>query len=107
MFAGVRRYRAVAFAAALIALVRSAPAFAERPRLDFPESLTAVIDFRIVLTDGERSWTEGGLGRSRLGGGGDDVRVRAVPAEAELVWHGPVAWNVEGTLAAAYQDDQD
>jgi hypothetical protein len=30
-----------------------------------------------------------------------------VPAAAELVWHGPIAWNVAGTVAAAWQDGQD
>jgi len=108
MFSGVcRRRLAAAFAAASLALACSGPARAERARLDFPDNLTAVIDFRIVLTDGERSWTDGGFGRSRFGGGGDDVRVHAVPAEAELVWHGPIAWNVEGNVAVAYQDEQD
>ena len=98
---------AAAFAAALAACAWSAPALADPPRLDLPENLTAVIDFRVVLTDGERSWTDGGFGRSRFGGGGDEIRAHAVPAEAELVWHGPIAWNVEGTAAIAYQDDQD
>jgi hypothetical protein len=108
MFSGAcRRRLAAAFAAATAACIWSAPARADPPRLEIPENLTAVIDFRIVLTDGERSWTDGGFGRSRFGGGGDDVRVHAVPAEAELVWHGPIAWNVEGTLAVAYQDEQD
>ncbi|HEV2816163.1 MAG TPA: hypothetical protein VGW40_02930 [Allosphingosinicella sp.] len=108
MFSGVcRRRPAAALAAATMALVWSGPARAERPHLDFPENLTAVIDFRVVLTDGERSWTDGGFGRSRFGGGGDEIRVHAVPAEAELVWHGPIAWNVEGNVAVAYQDDQD
>jgi hypothetical protein len=108
MFAGRCRTRlAAAFVAALTALAWTAPACADPPHLDIPANLIAVIDFRIVLTDGERSWTDGGFGRSRFGGGGDGVGVRAVPAEAELVWHGPIAWNVEGTLAAAYQDEQD
>jgi hypothetical protein len=102
-----RRGVAAALAAALAALIPGTPALADPPRLDLPASLTAVIDFRIVLTDGERSFTDGGFGRSRFGGGGRDLAVHAVPAEAELVWHGPLAWNVEGTLAIAAQDEQD
>jgi len=98
---------AAAVVAALAALAWSAPAFADPPRLDLPANLTAIIDFRIVLTDGERSWTDGGFGRSRFGGGGEDVDIHAVPANAELVWHGPIAWNLEGTLAIAAQDEQD
>jgi hypothetical protein len=108
MFTGRRRCRlAAAFAAALAALILASPAAADPPRLDLPANLTAVIDFRIVLTDGERSWTDGGFGRSRFGGGGEDLDVAAVPATAELVWHGPLAWNFEGTLALAAQDGQD
>jgi hypothetical protein len=97
---------AAAFVAAVMALAWSAPAFADPPHLDMPANLGAVIDFRVVLTDGERSFSDGGFGKSRFGGGGD-ADVQAVPAAAELVWHGPIAWNVAGTVAVAYQDGQD
>jgi hypothetical protein len=108
MFTARRRRRlAAGFAAALAALAWSTSALADPPRLELPADLTAVIDFRIVLTDGERSWTDGGFGRSRFGGGGANADVYAVPAEAELVWHGPIAWNLQGTLAVAAQDEQD
>jgi hypothetical protein len=101
------RRAAAAFAAAWAALAWSVPALADPPHLDLPTNLSAVIDFRVVLTDGERSFTDGGFGKSRFGGGGDDVDVHAVPAAAELVWHGPIAWNVAGTVAVAWQDEQD
>ncbi|MEA3013838.1 MAG: hypothetical protein QOD42_2383 [Sphingomonadales bacterium] len=108
MFSARRRRRlAAAFTAALAAFAWSMSARADPPRLDLPADLTAVIDFRIVLTDGERSWTDGGFGRSRFGGGGANADIDAVPAEAELVWHGPIAWNLQGTLAVAAQDEQD
>jgi hypothetical protein len=107
MFTGRRRRRlAAAFAAALAACAWSGPALADPPRLDLPADLTAVIEFRIVLTDGERSWTDGGFGRARFGAGGADPDLDAA-ANAELVWHGPIAWNVQGTLAVAVQDEQD
>lgn len=102
-----RRFIAAAFAAALTALAWSAPAAADPPHLDMPANLTAVIDFRMVLTDGERSFTDGGFGKSRFGGGGEDVDVHAVPATGELVWRGPIVWNLDGTLALAAQDGQD
>ena len=101
------RWLAAAFAAALALLAPSAPANAQPPHLDLPANLGAVIDFRVVLTDGERSFSDGGFGKSRFGGGGDTAELHAVPATAELVWHGPVAWGVSGTVAAAYQDGQD
>ena len=103
---GPRRV-AAAFAAAWLALAWSAPALADPPHLDMPANLSAVIDFRMVLTDGERSFTDGGFGKSRFGGGGDSLDVHAVPATAELVWHGPIAWGVTGTVSAAYQDAHD
>jgi len=98
---------AAAFGAALVAFAWSAPAFAAPPHLDLPANLSAVIDFRIVLTDGERSFTDGGFGKSRFANGGSGLDAHAVPAAAELVWHGPIAWNVSGTVAVAYQDEQD
>jgi hypothetical protein len=108
MFMGRSRRRvAAAFIAALTGLAWSAPALADPPRLDLPANITAVIDFRVVLTDGERSFADGGFGRSRFGGSGEDPHLTAAPANAELVWHGPIAWNLEGTAAIAYQDEQD
>lgn len=108
MFTGRRPRRlAAAFAAALAALAWSGPALADPPRLDLPADLTAVIEFRIVLTDGERSFADGGFGRSRFGGSGADPDVDAVLANAELVWNGPIAWNLQGTVAIAAQDEQD
>jgi hypothetical protein len=98
---------AAAFVAALTALAWAAPAAADPPRLELPADLTAVIDFRVVLTDGERAWTDGGFGRARFGGGGEDIDVDAVPANFALVWHGPIAWNFEGNVNVAAQDDQD
>lgn len=96
-----------AFAAALTALAWSAAAAADPPRLELPANLGAVIDFRVVLTDGERAFAGGGFGKSRFGGGGADLDVHAVPAIGELVWHGPLAWGLAGTVSAAYQDKQD
>jgi hypothetical protein len=108
MDAGRRQcWLAAAFAAASMALAWSAPAAADPPHLSLPADLTAIIDFRIVLTDGERSFTDGGFGRSRFGGGGEQVDVHAVPAAGELAWSGPIAWNVGGTIAIAAQNEQD
>ena len=73
-------------------------------RLAMPANLSAVLDFRLVLTDGERSFTDGGFGRSRFGGESD---IRALPATAALTWHGPIAWNFDGTATIAFQDEQD
>ena len=92
--------------AALLALAPT-PALANPPRVELPANLDAVLDFRLVLIDGERSWTDEGFGPARFGGGGDDARVRAVPTAAFLAWHGPIAWSLNGTVAIAAQDEQD
>jgi hypothetical protein len=96
-----------AAAAAVAALAFAAPAAAQPPRLDLPPNFTAVVDFRAILADGERSWTDGGFGRSRFGDAGGETGIDVVAAEAELVWQGPVAWNVEARVAVAAQDEQD
>lgn len=92
--------------AALGALAWGAPA-AAAPTLSMPPGVTAVLDLRIVGADGERSWADGGWGRSRFGGEADGFGVDALPVEAELVWRGPLGWDLSGTIAIAAQDGQD
>ena len=85
----------------------AAPAEEGRRRFGLPANLSVVGDFRVAVSDGERSWTDGGFGRSRFGGDGAGTDVHAVPAMAALVWHGPISWNFEGTASIAFQDEQD
>ncbi|MGQ0659635.1 hypothetical protein [Sphingosinicella sp.] len=98
---------AVALLAAALTHIPATPAMADPPRLELPTNLDAVIDLRVVLTDGERSWTDNGFGPARFGGGGEDARIRPVPTAGYLAWHGPIAWSLNGTVAVAAQDEQD
>ena len=93
---------------ALTALALSCPAAAELPRVELPENLTAIIDLRLIGADGERSWTDGGLGKTRFGGGQDGgFDMDPVIAEAGLVWQPPLSWNLSGTVSVAAQHEQD
>jgi hypothetical protein len=104
MFPDFRARRAALYATAALALGAGVPAVAETPLLDLPSNLHVVADLRLVLTDGEPSWVDGGFGRARFGGNED---FRVVPASAQIAWRGPIAWTLSGTLAIAAQDGQD
>ena len=78
-----------------------------RSTFGLPANLSFVGDVRLVAANGERSWTDGGFGRSRFGADGQGIEVDPRPATAALVWHGPISWNFEGTASIAWQDEQD
>ncbi|HYD37924.1 MAG TPA: hypothetical protein VEA60_09945, partial [Allosphingosinicella sp.] len=63
---------------------------------------------RLAGADGEPSWTDGGYGKGRFGGGdAGGFSPRPVLAEAELVWRPPLGSDLTGTLAVAAQHEQD
>jgi len=94
-------------AAAFLCLVAAAPAHAEGGGLFSDESLSAVADFRLVASNGEKAWTDEGFGKARFGGTSDgDWKVRPVATEAEVIWQPRFSWAVSGTVVAAWQDDQ-
>jgi hypothetical protein len=93
---------------AVAALVLAVPAAAGLPEVDLPENLTAVLDLRLVGAGGEQSWTDGGLGKTRFGGGDDGgFDLDPVMAEASLVWQPPLSWDLTGTVSVAAQHEQD
>ena len=94
--------------AALLCLLAATPAHADPSGLFSGESVSAFADLRLVAADGERSWADGGFGKSRFGGADDqDWKLRAVPTEAELIWQPRFSWSLSGTVAVAAQDGQD
>lgn len=71
-------------------------------------SLYALADLRLTLSDGERSWLDGGFGKSRFGGGADrDAAARARAVEGDLVWQPHLGWALDATIAASAQQGQD
>jgi hypothetical protein len=85
-----------------------APAAGAAPAWLAPETVSGVVDLRIAGADGEPSWTDGGFGKARFGGGdAGGFSPRPVLAEAELAWRPPLGWDLTGTLAVAAQHEQD
>jgi hypothetical protein len=94
--------------AGLLSLAFPASAFAGPASLVAPDTLSAHFDLRAVGADGERSWTDGGFGKTRFGGGeGGETRLAPIAAEGTLVWQPPLGWDLTGTLVAAVQHEQD
>lgn len=65
--------------------------------------LTLAGDARIVLADGERSWIDGGFGKTRYGPHKEPVR----PVELDAVWKPAISWTLDATVAVIAQDGQD
>ena len=75
------------------------------------DTLSVILDARLVLADGNRSWIEGGLGKSRFDGQNDgDFQIHAMPVEAALIWQPRFSDSFNGNFSAAWQhgsDDED
>jgi hypothetical protein len=90
---------------ALLALIVADPAAAQVD-LFSKDTLSGVADLRLTAVNGEKSWIDGGLGKTRFNGGGADFRVRPALAEADLVWRPRLNWNLGATVVGQYQPDQ-
>jgi hypothetical protein len=73
------------------------------------ETITIAGDARIIGVDGETSWLDGGLGKTRFdpGSARGDFRVRPVAVEADLVWKPRFTWSLSGTVAVSAQQGQE
>jgi len=70
-----------------------------------PETLSAYADVRLSWTDGEPSWTQSGVGKTRFGEGESDISAHL--AEAGVVWRPRLSWSVTGYAHLQFNDDQD
>ncbi|MGE5722908.1 MAG: hypothetical protein ACM3YM_10655 [Sphingomonadales bacterium] len=71
-------------------------------------TLFVLLDGRIALANGERSWTNRGLGKTRFQGTHDgDYRVTAAPVEADLVWIPRFTRSLSANVSVAWQRDQE
>lgn len=66
---------------------------------------TVLTDVRVVASDAEPSWLEGGYGKTRFGDG--DTNVRPVFAEAVLAWTPRFSEHITGVVSVEVQDSQD
>jgi hypothetical protein len=90
----------------LLMLLAPAAARAAEPAL--PAGFSAVGDLRIAGADGEPSWTDGGFGKLRAGGGADgDFRLKPRLTEGELIWQPRLGWALSGTIVAGAQRGQE
>src|ERR1044072_8547992 len=60
-------------------------------------------DVRVTGTDGEKSWLDGGFGKLRSSGGGDDFRVRPQLGNVSLVWKPQFAWSIGAGVVGSLQ----
>lgn len=72
------------------------------------DTLTLLLDARVVLADGAESWVDGGLGKTRFDGTADgDFKLNALPVEAALIWNPRVTRSLSGNVSVAWQHDSD
>lgn len=71
-------------------------------------TLSVLLDGRLVLANGERSFTNRGLGKTRFQGTADgDYKAYAVPVEADLIWTPRFTNTLSANVSAAWQRDQE
>ncbi len=67
-----------------------------------------LLDARIVVANGERSWVNRGLGKTRFQGTDDgDYKFRAVPVEATFAWMPRFTRSLSANISASWQRDQE
>lgn len=72
------------------------------------DTITILLDARLALANGERSWTNRGLGKTRFQGTRDrDYNPYAVPVEAALIWTPRFTKSLSANVSAAWQRDQE
>ncbi|HEY7806298.1 MAG TPA: hypothetical protein VIC34_03780 [Croceibacterium sp.] len=72
------------------------------------DTLTLLLDGRLALANGERSFTRRGLGKTRFGGtAGGDYKLYAVPVEADLIWTPRFTDTLSANVSAAWQRNQE
>ena len=87
----------------LVVLGASGAASAE-PDLISPQTFSGLVDLRAAGADGERSWLDGGFGKLRFGGnGGGDFKGDAALADAALVWHPRLTWDLSAVVDGEVQ----
>jgi hypothetical protein len=71
-------------------------------------TIAVLLDARLALANGERSWTSRGLGKTRFQGTQDGgYNAYAVPVEADLIWTPRFTRTLSANVSAAWQRDQE
>jgi len=70
--------------------------------------ITVLLDGRIALANGERSFVNRGLGKTQFQGNSDGgYKFFAVPQEADIIWTPRFTNSLSASVSAAYQRDQE
>lgn len=67
------------------------------------DTLDLTGDVRVVATDGEKSWLDGGFGKLRSGRNGPDFKLQPELGNINLVWQPQFGWALSGTVVASVQ----
>ena len=80
------------------------------PRTDIlsRNTISILLDARLALANGEKSFTNGGLGKTRFQGtSSGGYRGYAVPVEADLIWLPRFTPSLSANVSGAWQRDQE
>jgi hypothetical protein len=70
--------------------------------------ITILLDGRLALANGERSWANRGLGKTSFQGTSDGgYNFYAVPQEADIIWNPRFTNSLSASVSAAYQRHQE
>ena len=96
--------RSAAPVACALAVLWAFPARADSGlKLFTPDALELTGDARLVAADGEESWVQGGLGKLRSSGSGEDLKFRPQLGNVNLVWKPQFGWDVAATVVGSLQ----
>src|SRR5437660_11146891 len=82
---------------------RASPAVASDLSLFAPDNGELVGDVRLVPVDGEKSWVDGGFGKLRSSGAGDDFHVRPQIGSVILTWQPQFTWSLSAIIVGSLQ----
>ena len=70
--------------------------------------VTVILDGRVALANGERSWANRGLGKTSFQGTSDgNYKPFAVPEEADIIWTPRFSNSLSASISGAYQRHQE
>ncbi|MDP3854936.1 hypothetical protein [Phenylobacterium sp.] len=92
--------------AALFLALGAGPARAA-PDLLSPETFSGLVELRLAAADGERSWLDGGFGKTGASGGGSDWAARPDLSQALIQWKPRLSFSLAAVVSAQVQPDVD
>jgi hypothetical protein len=83
----------------------AAPAARAQESLFGPETLHGLAEFRYAAADGERSWIEGGFGKTAVAGGDSGWRNAAGLSQAVVEWRPRLNFGISAVVSGQWQAD--